>query len=167
LNLSSEKLVSIFAFKWINLCHYTELEWSGCPPEPTRVLDVGCGIGGTSRHLAKSLGTNSQVQGITLSPNQVERATALAKDQGVDNASFQVMNALEMEFEDDTFDLVWACESGEHMPVGAHSLPGVSGWSHGPYRLSSIECLLPYALLGLSLPGGVRLVTWTILGVIN
>ena len=28
----------------------------------------------------------------------------------------QVMNALEMEFEDDTFDLVWACESGEHMP---------------------------------------------------
>jgi len=29
---------------------------------------------------------------------------------------FQVMNALAMEFEDDTFDLVWACESGEHMP---------------------------------------------------
>lgn len=26
------------------------------------------------------------------------------------------MNALAMEFEDDTFDLVWACESGEHMP---------------------------------------------------
>lgn len=28
----------------------------------------------------------------------------------------QVMNALAMDFEDDTFDLVWACESGEHMP---------------------------------------------------
>lgn len=26
------------------------------------------------------------------------------------------MNALEMDFEDNTFDLVWACESGEHMP---------------------------------------------------
>lgn len=26
------------------------------------------------------------------------------------------MNALAMEFEDDSFDLVWACESGEHMP---------------------------------------------------
>mmetsp|Transcript_16722 Transcript_16722/g.26882 ORF Transcript_16722/g.26882 Transcript_16722/m.26882 type:complete len:481 (+) Transcript_16722:183-1625(+) len=91
-------------------------EWSGCPPEPARVLDVGCGIGGTSRHLAKLLGTKSQVQGITLSPNQVERATELAKTQGVENASFQVMNALQMEFEDNTFDLVWACESGEHMP---------------------------------------------------
>lgn len=31
-------------------------------------------------------------------------------------ALVQVMNALNMQFEDDTFDLVWACESGEHMP---------------------------------------------------
>ena len=92
------------------------LEWSECPPEPARVLDVGCGIGGTSRHLAKRLGPNSQVQGITLSPNQVKRATELAAEQGVPNAKFQVMNALAMDFPDDTFDLVWACESGEHMP---------------------------------------------------
>ena len=92
------------------------LEWSECPPEPARVLDVGCGIGGTSRHLAKSLGPNSKVQGITLSPNQVKRATELAAEQNLPNASFQVMNALAMDFPDDTFDLVWACESGEHMP---------------------------------------------------
>jgi MPBQ/MSBQ methyltransferase len=92
------------------------LEWSECPPNPARVLDVGCGIGGTSRHLAKALGEKSQVQGITLSPNQVARATELAKAQGVSNASFQVMNALAMDFPDNTFDLVWACESGEHMP---------------------------------------------------
>lgn len=26
------------------------------------------------------------------------------------------MDALHMDFPDDTFDLVWACESGEHMP---------------------------------------------------
>mmetsp|Transcript_9361 Transcript_9361/g.42616 ORF Transcript_9361/g.42616 Transcript_9361/m.42616 type:complete len:426 (+) Transcript_9361:183-1460(+) len=92
------------------------LEWSECPPEPPRVLDVGCGIGGTSRHLAKSLGPNSKVQGITLSPNQVKRATELAAEQNLPNASFRVMNALAMDFPDDTFDLVWACESGEHMP---------------------------------------------------
>lgn len=92
------------------------LEWSECPPEPARVLDVGCGIGGTSRHLAKSLGPNSKVQGITLSPNQVKRATELAAEQNLPNASFRVMNALAMDFPDDTFDLVWACESGEHMP---------------------------------------------------
>lgn len=28
----------------------------------------------------------------------------------------QVMNALEMQFPDNSFDLVWACESAEHMP---------------------------------------------------
>eukprot|EP00562_Extubocellulus_spinifer_P030279 CAMPEP_0178707070 /NCGR_PEP_ID=MMETSP0699-20121125/15792_1 /TAXON_ID=265572 /ORGANISM="Extubocellulus spinifer, Strain CCMP396" /LENGTH=394 /DNA_ID=CAMNT_0020355009 /DNA_START=177 /DNA_END=1361 /DNA_ORIENTATION=- len=81
-----------------------------------KVLDVGCGVGGTSRYLAKSLGPKADVTGITLSPNQVKRATELAEEQGVPNAKFTVMNALEMDFPDNTFDVVWACESGEHMP---------------------------------------------------
>ena len=90
-------------------------DWSEAD-KPAKVLDVGCGIGGTSRHLAKRFGQGTSVTGITLSPNQVKRATELAAEQGVPNAKFQVMNALAMEFEDDTFDLVWACDSGEHMP---------------------------------------------------
>lgn len=81
-----------------------------------KVLDVGCGVGGTSRYLAKMLGPETNVTGITLSPKQVERATQLAKEQGVPNTKFQVTNALDMSFEDNSFDLVWACESGEHMP---------------------------------------------------
>lgn len=80
------------------------------------VLDVGCGVGGTSRYLAKKLGANAQVTGITLSPNQVDRATELAAEQGVANAKFTVMDALKMDFPDNSFDIVWACESGEHMP---------------------------------------------------
>jgi len=80
------------------------------------VLDVGCGVGGTSRYLAKALGPEADVTGITLSPNQVKRATELAVEQGVENARFTVMNALAMEFPDNSFDVVWACESGEHMP---------------------------------------------------
>lgn len=80
------------------------------------VLDVGCGVGGTSRYLAKKLGKDAQVTGITLSPNQVDRATELAVEQGVPNAKFTVMDALNMDFPDNSFDVVWACESGEHMP---------------------------------------------------
>jgi len=85
--------------------------------ETVKVLDVGCGVGGTSRYLAKKLGKEkADVTGITLSPNQVKRATELAEEQDVPNAKFQVMNALEMDFPDNSFDIVWACESGEHMP---------------------------------------------------
>ena len=91
--------------------------WAGCAEKtPRTVLDVGCGIGGASRHLAKGFGEGTSVTGITLSPKQVARATELAEQQGVLNADFRVMNALAMDFPDNSFDLVWACESGEHMP---------------------------------------------------
>ena len=73
-------------------------------------------IAGTSRYLAKKLGTETSVTGITLSPQQVLRAKALATERGITNADFVVMDALKMTFPDNSFDLVWACESGEHMP---------------------------------------------------
>jgi len=95
------------------------MKLGGISPETdsgASVLDVGCGVGGTSRYLAKKLGENAHVTGITLSPNQVNRATELAVEQGVPNAKFTVMNALKMDFPDNSFDVVWACESGEHMP---------------------------------------------------
>lgn len=84
--------------------------------QPAKILDVGCGIGGTSRYLAKKFGPSTAVTGITLSPNQVTRATELAKERGIANAEFKIMDALNMSFPDNTFDVVWACESGEHMP---------------------------------------------------
>jgi MPBQ/MSBQ methyltransferase len=46
----------------------------------------------------------------------VERATELASAAGLANCQFRVMDALNMEFPDNSFDFVWACESGEHMP---------------------------------------------------
>ena len=94
------------------------LKWSGAldnGSEPKTILDVGCGIGGTSRYLAKRF-PNAKVTAVTISEMQVKRATELAKEQGVANVEFKLMDALNMTFEDDQFDLVWGCESGEHMP---------------------------------------------------
>jgi len=82
---------------------------------PATILDVGCGIGGTSRYLAKRF-PDAQVTGITISPEQQRRATALAKERGIPNAKFELVDALAMKFPDNSFDLVWGCESGEHMP---------------------------------------------------
>jgi hypothetical protein len=68
------------------------------------------------------------------------------------------------------------CEWTEDCPLGPGRVgtPRVSDWLHGPYRLlRGPYCprhqlvFLPCSLLGLSLPGGVRLVTWTVLADIN
>ncbi|KAI3432388.1 hypothetical protein D9Q98_003944 [Chlorella vulgaris] len=93
------------------------LQWSGGAANgaPPKILDVGCGIGGTSRYLAAKF-PESSVTGITLSPSQVKRGTSLAAERGLGNVNFQVMDALKMSFPDNSFDMVWACESGEHMP---------------------------------------------------
>ncbi|XP_076957402.1 gamma-tocopherol methyltransferase, chloroplastic-like [Bidens hawaiensis] len=83
--------------------------------KPKCIVDVGCGIGGSSRYLSRKYG--AQCYGITLSPVQVERAQALAVAQGLANkASFQVADAMKQPFPDGKFDLVWSMESGEHMP---------------------------------------------------
>jgi len=82
---------------------------------PRRVVDVGCGMGGSARYLARRYGAH--VEGINLSSVQVQRATALTAAQGLsDKVVFQVADALKQPFPDGQFDLVWAMESGEHMP---------------------------------------------------
>lgn len=90
------------------------LKWAGVE-SPKSVVDVGCGIGGSSRHIAKKY--DCQAQGITLSPYQANRGNELAQQQGLaGQTTFQVADALDMPFDDDSFDLVWSLESGEHMP---------------------------------------------------
>ena len=89
------------------------VKWSGLDklPKGSRILDVGCGIGGSSRILAKDYGFN--VTGITISPAQVKRARELTSS-GL-NCNFQVMDALDLNFEDGSFDGVWSVEAGAHM----------------------------------------------------
>jgi tocopherol O-methyltransferase len=88
------------------------LKW-GEVHQAEQILDVGCGIGGSSLYLAEKFGAIAT--GITLSPVQANRATERATAAGI-NATFQVADALKMPFADQSFDLVWSLESGEHMP---------------------------------------------------
>ncbi|MEK6639398.1 MAG: methyltransferase domain-containing protein [Nitrospirota bacterium] len=90
------------------------VRWGGLDklPSSTTVLDVGCGIGGSSRILARDYGF--AVTGITLSPQQVKRAQELTSPEV--NAHFQVDDALALSFPDASFDVVWSIEAGPHMP---------------------------------------------------
>lgn len=90
------------------------LNWAGVTAAEN-ILDVGCGIGGSSLYLAEKF--NASATGITLSPVQAARAKERAASAGLSaRTDFQVTDALNMPFADDSFDLVWSLESGEHMP---------------------------------------------------
>jgi tocopherol O-methyltransferase len=92
------------------------LRWSAYKsPETPKIIDIGCGIGGSSLYLAEKL--HGEVVGITLSPVQAKRAQERALAAGLsERATFKVANALDIPYPDNTFDLVWTLESGEHMP---------------------------------------------------
>jgi tocopherol O-methyltransferase len=77
-----------------------------------KILDVGCGLGGSSIYLAKNY--DADATGITISPIQVEMARKAAARDGV-NAKFILMDAEKMEF-DEPFDVVWSVESISHYP---------------------------------------------------
>ncbi|MDC0835380.1 methyltransferase domain-containing protein [Geitlerinema sp. CS-897] len=96
--------------QWVEACG------NATPLSPnTQVLDVGCGVGGSSLYLSRKYGTKAT--GITLSPVQVQRATERAAEAGRSSSlGFLVADALNVPFTDNSFDWVWSLESGEHMP---------------------------------------------------
>ncbi|KAI5683615.1 hypothetical protein M9H77_04843 [Catharanthus roseus] len=85
--------------------------------KPKRILDIGCGIGGTCRYLARKY--VAHCTGITISSGEV---------------SFEVADALALPFTDGQFDLVWCMETAEYIPekeqlVKEDDLRSGSRWS--------------------------------------
>jgi tocopherol O-methyltransferase len=87
-------------------------EWAGIR-EPDRVLDAGCGVGGSAIYLGRRIGC--RVLGITLSRSQVRRAERNAARSRVSElVHFEVRDFLATGFPDASFDVVWAIESVCH-----------------------------------------------------
>ena len=89
------------------------VNWSGLNklPQGSRILDVGCGIGGSSRILSNDYGFD--VIGISISQEQIKRANELTTNK--DSCRFEVMNALDIKFPQGSFDGVWSVEAGPHI----------------------------------------------------
>lgn len=78
-----------------------------------KVLDAGCGVGGSSLWIAKNIG--AKVVGITLSKKQLEKAKGLAKRFYLDKlAEFYENDFINTGFENESFDVIWAIESVCH-----------------------------------------------------
>jgi len=77
----------------------------------SKVLDVGCGIGGTSIWLSKNL--ECDVTGITISPVQVDIANS-ASEKLVKKPKFLVMDADNIKL-NGKFDFIWAVEVISHL----------------------------------------------------
>ncbi|KAH9429474.1 Delta(24)-sterol C-methyltransferase [Pyricularia oryzae] len=81
-----------------------------------KVLDVGCGVGGPARQMAKFTGAN--ITGITINEYQVERATRYAELEGLSRQlQFVQGDFMSLPFEEETFDAVYAIEATVHAPV--------------------------------------------------
>ena len=80
-----------------------------------RVLDVGCGIGGPAIHLVEKY--HCHVTGISVSSVGIDRAreNASKRDLG-ESLNFELGDAMQMGFEDETFDVAWVMESSHLMP---------------------------------------------------
>ena len=89
------------------------VHWSGLNnlPKGSRVLDVGCGIGGSARILSNDYGFD--VVGISISQEQIKRANELTSNN--DFCRFEVMNAVDLKFPKGSFDGVWSVEAGPHI----------------------------------------------------
>lgn len=62
-------------------------------PQNARVLDVGCGFGDSTLHIARSVGPGGEAVGVDCSANFIRSAEELARREGVNNARFLIADA--------------------------------------------------------------------------
>ena len=90
----------------------------------SRVLDVGCGIGGPARYLAHTYGC--RVDGIDLTPELIETGRVLTKRcKLADHVKLRLGNALDLPYSDQTFDVVWCQNVSMNIADKAGLLAGV------------------------------------------
>lgn len=73
-----------------------------------RVLDIGCGCGGSSLELARRVGDTGFVLGVDISEPMLARARQRSADAGLSNVEFKQADAQSHHFDQSAFDLVFS-----------------------------------------------------------
>src|SRR5574343_293078 len=82
---------------------------------PMRVLDIGSGLGGTARYLAKEFGC--RVTGIDLTEEYCQVASMLTAKLGLDGlVDYRQGDATNLPFDDNAFDVVWTEHVAMNIP---------------------------------------------------
>jgi len=92
--------------------HYEELLFRDC--EGKQVLEYGCGTGSYALPMAKR---GARVFGIDISPGSVDLARKHAAEAGEIRAEFKVMDAMNLEYDDSSFDLVIGTGILHHLDI--------------------------------------------------
>lgn len=105
--LTSDDLVPLDQHHTRGLTATIELAGLAAIQARDRVLDLGSGIGGPARYLAKTFGC--RVVGVDLTPEFCRVAAMLTERTGLTNKiQFHQGDALSLGFSEETFDVVWS-----------------------------------------------------------
>ena len=131
--------------------------------EGDRVLDVGCGLGGSSMYLAREYGV--MARGITLSPKQVSAARDQARRRGLlGRVNFDVQDAHDLAKDPAFYDVIWVVECSEHLfdkaafiaECARHLVPGgrlaVCAWLVGDSLDAAQQRLVEAVRVGMLCP---------------
>ncbi|MDZ7694101.1 MAG: methyltransferase domain-containing protein [Balneolaceae bacterium] len=105
-------------YGWDKAAPYYETSWqeqlwpaqesllSEADPQPgKKVLDISCGTGLVTMPMAEIVQPGGSVTGIDLSEGMIEKARSVKEQKGIDNVSFQRMDAEALNLPDSIFDL--------------------------------------------------------------
>jgi len=93
--------------------HYLALRL-GLEPGKT-ALDIGCGVCGPAREIARFSGAN--VVAVNINKYQVERSRVLIQREGLDHLiTVKEADFHHLPFPDNSFEAVWDCEATAHSP---------------------------------------------------
>ncbi|XP_039257506.2 uncharacterized protein LOC120334118 [Styela clava] len=78
-----------------------------------KVLDVGCGIGGSAFHMGREFG--AEVIGIDLSSNMIGIAIERQREYQIPKVYFEVADATKIQYPEDAFDVIYSRDTILHI----------------------------------------------------
>jgi ubiquinone/menaquinone biosynthesis C-methylase UbiE len=106
------------AEKFYRIIHESRALYEGLLLSRSRgkaTLEYGCGMGSHSPFMARN--GAARVVGIDISDVAIEKATEAARQEGLNGIEYHVMNAEQLQFEDNSFDLICGTAILHHLDL--------------------------------------------------